>query len=232
MPPLAAVPDLERELAALYALPLEEFTKARNDLAARLRKAHQSEAAAEVRGLKKPSVVAWAANQLAHTQPDLVHRLVEAGERLREVQQRALSGDEQAAHVSEATAHERDAVRTLVAAARDQLGARANPSVLDRLTQTLRAAANDPELAPLLRAGRLTEELQAVGFGPLEAVTPIRRRDEEAERAARERIAALRAEARRLAAEAREAERRADELRDAADRAAEALAEAEAERER
>jgi hypothetical protein len=64
-PPLASVPDLDRELDALYDLPLEEFTKARNDLANRLRKAHQSEAAAEVRGLKKPSVVAGAENGIA-----------------------------------------------------------------------------------------------------------------------------------------------------------------------
>jgi hypothetical protein len=232
MPPLAAVPDLERELDALYALPLDEFTRARNDLAARLRKAHQSEAAESVRTLKKPSVVAWAANNLAHTQPDLVHRLLEAGARLREVQQRALAGEEEAAHVADVTTQEREAVRALVVAAREQLGARANPSLLDRLTQTLRAAATDPELAPRLRAGRLTDELQAVGFGPLEAVTPIRRRNDDAERAARERVAALRAEARRLAAEAREAERRADELRAAAERAADALAHAESELER
>lgn len=229
MPPLAAVPDLDRELDALYALPLEEFTKARNDLAARLRKAHQADAAAEVRGLKKPAVVAWAANRLAHEQPDLVHRLVEAGERLREVQQRALAGGEDPSGVSDATEQERSAVRALVGAANDALGTRATASLLDRLTQTLRAAAVDPRAARLLLAGRLTEELQAVGFGPLEAVTPIRRRSDEAERAARERIAALRAEARRLAVDAREAERRADELRAAADRAAEELAKAESE---
>ena len=48
-PPLASVPDLDRELDALYELPLDQFTKARNDLATRLRKAHQTDAAAEVR---------------------------------------------------------------------------------------------------------------------------------------------------------------------------------------
>src|SRR5438105_5042145 len=61
-PPLASVPDLDRELDALYDLPLDQFTKARNDLATRLRKAHQTDAAAEVRGLRKPTTVAWAAN--------------------------------------------------------------------------------------------------------------------------------------------------------------------------
>ena len=69
--PLASVPDLDRELDELYGLPLEEFTKARNDLAARLRKAHQAEAAEVVHSLKKPSVVAWSANRLARDEPKL-----------------------------------------------------------------------------------------------------------------------------------------------------------------
>src|ERR1051326_4747525 len=92
MPPLAAVPDLEQELDELYARPLDEFTKARNDLAARLRKAHQSDAAAEIHALKKPSVVAWTANMLARAHPDLVGELLAAGEHLRQVQQKSLGG--------------------------------------------------------------------------------------------------------------------------------------------
>jgi hypothetical protein len=242
VPPLAAVPDLDRELDELYARPLDEFTKARNDLAARMRKAHQGEAAAAVRGLKKPSVVAWAANQLARTQPDLVGALIEAGGRLREVQQQALGGAAATAEVGEAAARERDAIRSLVAAARTALGARATAPMLDRLSQTLRAAAVDPGVAPVLAAGRLTEELQAVGFGPLEAVEPKRRGPSMDERRAeRERLKELRAEARRLAAEARDAlqaahaaEREAERLRAEAeekqaeaDRAATVLAEAE-----
>src|SRR3712207_8945925 len=38
VPPLAAVPDLDQELDELYGLPLEDWTRARNDLAARDRK--------------------------------------------------------------------------------------------------------------------------------------------------------------------------------------------------
>ncbi len=242
MPPLAAVPDLEHELDKLYALPLEEFTKARNDLAARLRKAHQSEASAHVRGLKKPSIVAWAANQIARTKPDLVSELLEAGHRLRDVQQRSLGGNAVHSEVADATARERDAVRALVTAARTELGARGTAPLLDRLSQTFRAAAVDPNLAPTLAAGRLTEELQGVGFGPLEAVKPKRRGPSiDEKRAERDRLKELRAEARRLAQEAKdalraahEAEREAehlrtlaDEKRAEADRAATALSEAE-----
>ena len=47
--------------------------------------------------------------------------------------------------------------------------------MLDRLGQTLRAAAID-ETGPRAcsKRGRLTEELKAVGFGPLEAVAAAR----------------------------------------------------------
>jgi hypothetical protein len=226
-PPLAAVPDLDAELDALYDLPLESFTKARNDLAARLRKAHQSEAAAEIRGLKKPSAVAWAANRLARDDPKQVTALLEAGERLRDVQQRALEGKASGDDVGDAAAAERDAIRALLASARKRLGSKATPTLLDRLSQTLRAAAVDEEGRSLLARGRLTEELKAIGFGPLEAVKPSKRRGDEVARVARERVTALRAEARRLTAEARDAEQAADE----ASRAAEILRE-EAEQKR
>jgi hypothetical protein len=242
VPPLAAVPNLEHELDELYALPLEEFTKARNDLAARLRKAHQAEAADAVHALRKPTLAVWTANRLARAQPDLVAELVEAGTRLRTVQQRALAGREPQAEVTEAAAREREAVRMLVGAARSELGARATPQLLDRLSQTLRGAAVDPDAARLLAAGRLTDEIHPVGFGPLEAVAPRRRPPRAQARATeRERVKELRAEARRLAGEAaraaraadhaeREAARlrgEADDLAREAERAATAVAEAE-----
>jgi len=241
--PLAAVPDLEHELDGLYALPVDEFTKARNDLAARLKKAHQTEAADLVRGLKKPTVVAAAANRLAREEPQQVVALLAAGERLRDAQQRALSGAAKAEEVNEAAARERDALRALLASGRRLLGERSNASLLDRLGQTLRAAAVDDEGRTLLERGRLTDELKAVGFGPLEAVKPAKRRSsDEVARVARERVAALRAEARGLSADARAAEEAADQAQQAAEllvqeaeqkradaeRAASELAEAEA----
>jgi hypothetical protein len=211
-PPLAAVPDLDRELDGLYDLPLEQFTKARNDLATRLRQAHQSEAAAEVRALKKPSVVAWSANRLARDEPKLTAALLEAGRNLVETQQRALAGKAKQEEVGEASTAEREALRALLAAARKRFGDRATSTMLDKLSQTLRAAAIDEAARPLLERGRLTEELKAVGFGPLEAVKPAKRRGgDEVARAARERVTALRAEARRLTAEARDAEQAANE---------------------
>jgi hypothetical protein len=217
-PPLASVPDLDRELDALFDLPLDEFTKARNDLATRLRKAHQTDAATEVRGLKKPTTVAWAANRLARDEPKLTATLLEAGEQLRTTQQRSLAGKAKPDEVADAAGRERDAIRALLTAARTNLGERATPALLDKLAQTLRAAAVDESSRGLLERGRLSEEVKAVGFGPLEAVKPAKRRTDELARAARERVNALRAEARRLTGEARETERAADEAVRAAER--------------
>ena len=242
MPPLAAVPDLERELDSLYALPLNEFTKARNDLATRLRKAHQSEAAETVKALKKPTAVASAANHLARAAPDQVASLLEASRRLRDTQQRALSGEATPEEVATATAAERTAVRVLLTTARRELANRASPTLLERLGRTLQAAAVDEAGQHLLVRGRLTEELTAVGFGPLEAVESARPRADEIAQAARNRVSALRSQARQLTAEARSAESAAREAeqtaevlrteasqrRSEADRVARELAEAEA----
>lgn len=236
---IAAVPDLEQELDALFALPGAEFTKARNDLAARLKKAHQDEAAAQIRALKKPTVVAAAANTLVRSEPKLVVSLLRAGDRLREAQQRALAGNARPQEVNDAASAERDAIRELVAAARTLLS---GPS-LDKLSQTLRAAAVDPASRALLERGRFTEELKAVGFGPLEGIEPGPRQDDAAaqRKAERERLRKLREEARRLTAEARDAEHAAEhaaqeaerlarvavDAREAAERAAAALEDAD-----
>ena len=50
---------IEDEIARLYQLPLDEFTSARNALAKRA-----GSDAAGIRALTKPSVPAWAVNQL------------------------------------------------------------------------------------------------------------------------------------------------------------------------
>jgi hypothetical protein len=235
MPPLAAVPNLERELDELYGLPLEDFTRARNDLVARLKRAHQADAAEQVRVLKKPSLVAWTANRLARDEPERVAELLRTAHSLREVQQAALSGKTSAAEVGDASAAERTALQALVGAARSLLGTRASAGMLERLGQTLRAAASDEAARPLLERGRLTQELQAAGFGGLRPVPQPRRRRDDLARAARERVQELREEARRLDREAREAEEAATEAarvaaqaRAAADAVEQALAAAEA----
>lgn len=174
MPRLAVVPDLEHELDELFGVPLDEFTAARNELAGRLKSAGQAEAAEQVRALRKPSVPVWAVNQLARREPDAVGRAVEAGQQLRQAQEAAFSGGAAEA-VRRATAEERDAVRGLVRLAERLLedeGRKPTRAVVDRIGATLRAAAVDPEAAPLLANGRLTGEIESPGFTAVASLAP------------------------------------------------------------
>src|ERR687885_181562 len=162
MAKLAVVPDLERELDRLYGLPLGEFTQARNDLAARLRQAGQKEAADEVKALRKPTVAAWAVNQLARKHKADIRKLVRAGERLRKAQTEALAGS--STRLRDAQADEREAIRALTAHARKLVD---SDQTVERVAATLRAAAVDPEALKVVEAGRLTEEVTPAGFGAL-----------------------------------------------------------------
>jgi hypothetical protein len=236
---LAAVPDLDRELEQLYALPPEEFTGARNDLATRLRKAGQAEASERVRALRKPSVPVWAVNQLARQYPDAVAKLLEAGERLRRAQEAAFRGDSGEA-VREATAAERAAVRALTQHAQSLLRAEErNPTraVLDRIASTLRAAAVEPEAAPLLAAGRLAGEIGSSGFATVAELAPPvpkrqrtqRAKDEGAARRREQELRKVRARVQRLERRAAEEEERAEWAEQAAGVARERAEKAKAE---
>jgi hypothetical protein len=242
---LASVPDLEQELDRLYGVAPDRFVAERDALAARLRQAHQGDAASTVAKLKKPVAVAWAANRLAREEPRAVDKLLAASTRLRDAQKRALSGRGGRGEVGDAQAAEHEAVRELVESARTKLDPPVSGTALDRLGQTLRAAAASPPTRELLEHGRLTGEVQVTGFEALEGMNsghPRRRKTDEVAQAARARLKSLREESRRLAAAARSADRaaataertastlraEADAGRAAAERAADAVAQAEA----
>lgn len=224
---------MANEADDLYALPLEEFTKARNELAKRLDDP-------SIKELKKPSVSAWAANQLARKREVDVRRLLRAGERLEQAQRGMVGGGAQDAFV-EAQREERDAVRRLRSEAAQILRDADHPAsdaTLERLAGTLHAAAATEEGRTALRGGRLTEDLEPLGFGALQGVVPKsggrgkraarppapkRRPDRRLEKARAE-LTAARDEAEATEKEAKAAEREADRARRAADRAAERLA--------
>jgi hypothetical protein len=162
--PLAIVPELEAELDAVYALPPEDFTRARNDLAQRLKQAGQDAAAARVKQLRKPTVALWAVNQLARRHPAEVRALLDAGGRLRTAQQAALQGGE-SQELRSATTDERKALRTLTQRGEELLRETGHSVDPKRIAGTLRAAAVDATAGELLERGRLSEELEATGFG-------------------------------------------------------------------
>jgi hypothetical protein len=172
------VPDVEQELDRLYALPLDEFTAARNDLARRLTKAGRVDAAAEVKKLAKPSVAVWTANQLARREPGEVRALLRSAEELRKEQERVLGG-KGVSDLQDRLAEQRRAVRALARLGRDVLadeGRSASDAIVERIAKTLDAAALDEGARFQLRAGRLTEELEPPGFEALAGMTPARPR--------------------------------------------------------
>jgi hypothetical protein len=210
---LAPVPDLEQELDRLFGLPLSDYTSGRNDLARRLRAAGQTAAAEATAKLPKPSVSAWAVNQLSRQRRRELEELVAVGRRLAEAQLRAVGGDDAAGFVQLRSEHA-DAVRSLAAAATDlleQAGSRPGDAVRRRIGETLRGLSLDPTDPNPLLAGRLTVDSQPAGFSLLERFElPARGVRRQGKRApARERRAELREQLRAARAAAREAASRA-----------------------
>src|SRR5687767_9165863 len=70
--------DLEAELDRLYSMPLDEFTDERNSIA----KTAGGDDAKRVKRLKKPSVAAWAMNQLVRKHRKDVEELLSVRDEL------------------------------------------------------------------------------------------------------------------------------------------------------
>ena len=215
---MAGSEDLVGEL---LALPPEEFTAARNAAVKRLRAEGQRDVAETIQGLPRPPLSLWALNHVAHEQPKLIEAFLDSAEQLREAYR---SGGD----IRAATSPERDAEAAVVAAAVEFArgeGRKLTEAVMERLRQTVRAAAADAGVGEELRNGRLIREPEAPSIGELlgsmpatsgkPSKKPESRRDRDAERRAlREEIAAAesdaseqRGEARAAAEAARAAER-------------------------
>ena len=151
---------LSREAAKLYALSEAEYTRARNARAKELRPSDPQLAAA-VAKLPKPSRPLATINHLANEDPSEIRALIQSGKRLRKLQEDAVRGTSQPSGFAAASTEFREALD------RVQRQARASgltDAMLVRVASTLRAAALDPELQPLLERGVLAEEPDPAGF--------------------------------------------------------------------
>lgn len=164
-PPFAAMEE------RVYAADLDDFVKERAAAAKELRAQGERGEAAAVAKLPKPSVAAWIVNRLARAEPGSVGELLEAGARLREVQLGAGS----AADLRDASQAQDDALRSLMRAA-ERAGGPATSATLERVRETLHAAALDADLAEQVRRGVLRREQRAVGFPMGLAIPEVRRR--------------------------------------------------------
>ena len=147
------------DVDALFALPLAEFTAARNALAARLKKEGKAADAETVKALAKPSATAWAVNQLYWRQRKDIERLFAIGEKVRKAQTGGSAGlrsllDERRKVVSDLTNR---AAETLRAA-----GHADSQDARRRMAITLESLP-----ARKAEAGRLSSDLEPLGFDDL-----------------------------------------------------------------
>lgn len=150
----------EDDIDRLYALPIDEFTAARNALA--------SEAGANgaaIKKLQKPNKPAWAVNQLYWKRRPVYDRLVRASATLREAHARRLQGADvdiravEAAH-QEAVKAASEEVRALLREANDD----PTPTLMNAVVTTLQA------LPASGRPGRLERPLAPMGFEALASI--------------------------------------------------------------
>jgi hypothetical protein len=157
------------EIRSLYRESPDAFIPARDALAKRLKEGGDPDEAARVKALRKPTVPAWAVDQLATTDPEGVDALLAAGAALRSAQQAALSG-RHADRLREATDARRGAVARLTSAATKALqdAGRSPEPHIEVISATLEAASIDPEAGDRLRSGMLDRPLSAAaGFGDI-----------------------------------------------------------------
>jgi hypothetical protein len=164
----------ETELDQIFEAPLDQFTATRDRLTRELRRQGNRDGAAALGRVRKPSVSAWALNQLQRRHPTRVAELLAAGSRLREAQEALLAGGEPG-RLRDSAAEERQLVGELVQLAVEEAaraGNRVGPAIQTRLHETLHAAAGNEEVRELLAAGRLQRDYQLGDLGLLGAGPP------------------------------------------------------------
>ena len=168
---------MEKEIDALFTLPLEEFTASRNALASQLKKTGRREEAERVKALGKPSISAWAVNQLYWKHRSAYNELIAAGERVLGAHAAQLAG--KGGDMREALEARREVLTRLsrlAAVTLTEAGHNPTPEKIHRLTTTLEALstlASSPSAPP---AGRLTDDIDPPGFDVFATLMPAGRK--------------------------------------------------------
>lgn len=156
----------ESRLDQLYAGPPADFTTARNRLAAELKDAGDADAAKTVKALKRPTKAAALLNRLSLAHPAEVGAALDAGAKLRALEGK-LGSKGAGEKLRAASESQRDAIAAVVELASAE-GHGDSPAIVDKVGDTLHAAAAEKELAKTVRAGRLEREQRGatltVGF--------------------------------------------------------------------
>lgn len=165
--------ELEPALDELYGVDLDDFISTRTRLTKELKGAGAKEAAAAFAGARKPVVSAWTINQLARRRRKDVDLLLDAGHRLRQAQSSVLRGED-SGDFAAARSTERAVVARLLETARALLAERGavSDSVLEQISETLRAGAVSDDGRELIARGRLERPFAGEGFEILTALVP------------------------------------------------------------
>ncbi len=161
---------MNAELDQLYQVPLKDFVKERNALAAERKKAGDAEGSKSIKALTKPSASAWAVNQIFWKEREVFDALIVSGDGYRA----ALTNDGAAAADAADTERKQKLDNALRSARRilEEDGQNATPVLLGRIATTLDAISSYGSANPEPVAGRLTADIDPPGFGAFAGLVP------------------------------------------------------------
>ena len=157
---------LAEAMQSLYAVAPEEFMAERKRVVAQARAAGRTAAATDLGRLRKPSLAAWALNQLVRQSPQLVERLDDLGARMRAAQGRLDTGTLTSLRPERDSLLE-ELVRATVRLVLDT-GRSASPAIQQDIRDTAIAALADEEAMAAVASGQLTRALSYSGFGEVD----------------------------------------------------------------
>jgi hypothetical protein len=150
-------PDVETVLDELYVTPPSDFVGRREVWAAAARTSGRGDDARAIRGARRPTLAAWAANLLLRSRPEESRQFLELGESLREAYRTLDPGG-----LKELSDQRRRVVAALSREAAGLARTAGQPlsgSVLQEVESTLRAVLADADAARHWSGGRLETAL-------------------------------------------------------------------------
>jgi len=158
--------DLDEAVSQLYGLAPDEFLDARRQLVLATKTAGEPNLTKAIGALRKPTVAAWAINQLTRRQPDEIERLLTLAASLHDAQERvdgpALKelGRERTKLIDELV---RSCMQTV-----QEAGGPLSPSAANQMRETFVAALGSTAATDAVASGQLTRALSYAGFGDVD----------------------------------------------------------------
>lgn len=165
--------EFDGEIDELFRLPLTEFTGARNALSSQLKKNGQSGESTVVKALAKPSVSAWAVNQLYWSHRDAFDKLLVSGEKFHKAQKSGKVADMR--NALDARREVLTQLSDIAARVLRDAGHNPSPDTVHRITTTLEGISAYASRGDGPQLGRLTHDVDPPGFESFGSFVPIKR---------------------------------------------------------